>query len=190
MVCLTLALWLFFSRETKSLRENMEKAPSHKKPRVILEDFVLRRYQGSEQIHQLKADYGDFRAPNVVTLKGGLGAWQQSFNGMQHLRCERGTAWFDASSLSELLTGDKEVDHAFLREHVRLTFQDHILITEEAQYTTRQNLITGQRSVRVTGPGRWFTGRNGFRYDVNDGSFNVYGKVRGMVKPDVAAATK
>lgn len=186
LVCLMVALWLFFSRETTSLRENMENAPSHKKPRVILEEFIIRRYEGETQLSQMKADYGDFRAPNVVELKSGLSGWQLNHGKKQTMKAERGVAWFDASSLSELLEGNKRVDHAFLRDRVQIRFQEHLLVTEEAQYITKESLITGQMPVRVTGPGRWFTGKDGFRYDLNDETFNVYGKVRGMVRPDAS----
>ena len=186
LVCLMMALWLFFSRETTSLRENMENAPSHKKPRVILENFITRRYKGETQLSQMRADYGDFRAPNVVEIKSGLSGWQLSQGRVQTMKAGRGVAWFDASSLSELLEGNKGVDHAFLRERVQIGFQEHLLITEEAQYVTKESLITGQMPVRVTGPGRWFTGKDGFRYDLKDETFNVYGKVRGMVRPDAS----
>lgn len=190
LLCLVMALGMFLFRENVSLRETMERVPSHKKPRVVLENFTIRRYQGAEQLAHLRAAYGDFRAPNVVELRGGLDGWRMNHGQKQYMRAGRGIAWFDAAGLSEMLEGNKSVDHAFVREHVHFSFQDYQLVTDEAQYVTRQRLLTGQMPVRMTGSGRWMTGQDGFRYDLNDESFSVYGKVRGMIIPGVSGDEK
>lgn len=180
---LVLALWFFFARSTKSLRENMENAPSHSKPRVVLEEFTLRRYNKGSQESELHALYADFRAPNKVELQEEIGGWQEKGSSKQTFTAGKVIAFFDSDTLTSLME-NAELDTAIMRKFVRISYLDHKLLTDEAHYSRAADKITSDQPVSIEGPNRWFTGQDGFRLFLEDEVLDVYGRVRGMVRPN------
>ncbi|MFK7823894.1 MAG: LPS export ABC transporter periplasmic protein LptC [Oligoflexales bacterium] len=181
--CFGFSIWIFLERDTSSLRENIEKAPSHLKPRVIMDDFHLRRYEGQLQHSSLTAAHGAFLAPNKVELSGSIEGWKLSNEKKQVVRAYEATAYFQSDNLEELMK-QAELERATLSGFVEIDYSDHLLQTEEAEYTTRDEKIAGTQFVRVDGPNRWFTGKEGFRLFLKEEVLDVYGKVRGMHKPN------
>ncbi|NRA43691.1 MAG: hypothetical protein HRU09_01915 [Oligoflexales bacterium] len=181
--CFGFSIWIFLERDTRSLRENIEKAPSHLKPRVIMEDFHLRRYEKHTQYHSMTAAHGAFLAPNQVELSGSVEGWRLSNGKKQTVRTHKAVAFFNSDSLAELMKR-AELERTRLTGFVEIDYSDHLLQTEEAEYTARDEKIAGTQFVRVDGPNRWFTGKEGFRLFVKEEILDVFGKVRGMLKPD------
>ena len=181
--CFGYSIWIFLQRDTRSLRENIEKAPSHLKPRVIMDDFHLRRYERQLQHSSVTAAYGAFLAPNKVELSGSVEAWKLNNGKRQIVRAHKAIAYFQSDSLEELMR-QAELERAKMTGFVEIDYSDHLLQTEEAEYTARDEKIAGTEFVRVDGPSRWFTGKDGFRLFVKEEILDVFGKVRGMLKPD------
>ncbi len=69
IVSFSIAVFLFFTRENKSLRENLSKV-SAREPRASLEDFVVYRYAGDSLRGRLSARFGSVFEPNVVEVDG------------------------------------------------------------------------------------------------------------------------
>ena len=181
--CFGFSIWIFLERDTRSLRENIEKAPSHLKPRVILEDFHLRRYEQHRQYSSITAARGAFLAPNKVELYGSVEGWKLNQGKKQIIRTYKATAFFQSESLAELMK-QADLERARFSGFVEIDYSDHLLQTDEAEYTARDEKIAGTKFVRVDGPGRWFTGKEGFRLFVKEEVLDVFGKVRGMLEPD------
>lgn len=181
--CFGISIWIFLQRDTSTLRENIERAPSHLKPRVILEDFHLRRYKAHEQTSSMTAAFGAFKAPNIVELSGSVQGWRISKGKKQIVRTHKSVARFKSENLVELMK-QAELERVSMTGFVELEYSDHLLQTEEAEYTARDEKIAGTQFVRVDGPNRWFTGKEGFRLFVKEEVLDVFGKVRGMLKPN------
>ena len=69
LLSLGLAAFVYFSREKKSLRENLSKR-SQREPRLVLENFTFYKYTGDALTGRIGARLGHFYEPNVVELDG------------------------------------------------------------------------------------------------------------------------
>ena len=177
------SLWLFSSRNTKSLRENIETAPSHTKPRLVLEDFVIKKYKNDFQDSHMEALSGAFWAPNKVEMKGGIQAWKIKDGEKQVINSHEMHAFLKSDNLIDILERS-DLDTAKFLGFVEIAYSQHVLQTEEASYIADEEKIFSSRSVQIHGPKRMFTGKEGFRLYLREEMLDVYGKVRGWVYPD------
>lgn len=182
LLCLGLAVWQFIARDTRTLRENIEQAPSHKRPRIILEQFHLRQYLGKQQVSDLQAIYADFSAPNKANVSGDISGWQLRDNERESLRAQSLVAYFDSRNLTDLIDAG-QLRSASLRGFVAFSFRGHTLYTDEANYDPVSKRISGEDPVRVVGPKRWMQGENGFMVKMDEQSLEMFGQVKGVFYP-------
>ena len=181
LLSLALGLYVFVTRDTKSLKENLSKG-SIRDPRARLEDFVVYRYEGDLLKAKLKARVGDFYEPNVVQLDGEIrGERLTSAGERETLGAESVTAYFKSTSLTKMLDQSSELDRAELTGFVEVGMKEHLLTTDYAEYVNSEKVVRSVRPVRVEGPGRVFMGEEGFTYELATQVLNMIGQIKGEV---------
>ena len=182
MVCFGIALYVFLNRDSRSLSENID-ADVEREPRIVLEDFVVYRYQDEKVISKVTARLGHFFEPNQLEMDGEIRAMRLTDDGPERLGSESATAYFTADSLSSMMK-DTELERAEVTGFVEVGVRDHILTTDYAEYIARTDVVSSNRPVRVEGPGRVFSGDEGFTWDIKTMALKLEGPIRGEVNPD------
>ena len=188
IVSMGIAIYVFMTRDTTSLRKNLDKA-SAKEPRAVLEDFTVYRYEGNVLKSKLTARLGHFYEPNVVELDGEIRGERLTNEGdKETVGAESATAYFKATSLTKMLDQNQptELDRAELTGFVEVGVKEHLLTTDYAEYINSEKLVRSLRPVRVEGPGRVFTGEDGFTYDLLTQVLDMQGQVKGDIELDHA----
>lgn len=183
LLCLTLAVFVFLSRETKSLRENLGQA-SVKEPRIAMEDFVVYRYENDRLTGKLTARLGHFYEPNLVELDGEIRGERLTNEGMETVGAETATGYFKATNLTAMMQQKTELDRAELTGFVEVGIKEHLLTTDYAEYLNDDRMIRSLRPVRVEGPNRVFSGDEGFTYSLDTQDLEMQGSVKGVVSID------
>ena len=172
LLSLALGLYVFVTRDTKSLKENLSKG-SIRDPRARLEDLLKAK---------LKARVGDFYEPNVVQLDGEIRGERLTPAGEREtLGAESVTAYFKSTSLTKMLDQSSELDRAELTGFVEVGMKEHLLTTDYAEYVNSEKVVRSVRPVRVEGPGRVFMGDEGFTYELANQVLNMIGQIKGEV---------
>jgi LPS export ABC transporter protein LptC len=179
---LALALYVYLTREHKRLRDALDKR-SAKEPRVVMEDFTIYRYRGPVLTGKLTARLGHFYEPNVVELDGEIRGERLTKNGVEMIGAESATGYFNATSLTKMM-GDTQLDRAELTGFVEVGVKGHLLTTDYAEYINKKQLVRSPRPVQVEGPGRRFSGEDGFTYSLADETLTMTGPVSGVVLLD------
>ncbi len=184
LACLALALYIFWTRDTKSLRDSLSKGTG-KEPRLVLEDFSMYRYRDETLIGKLSARLGHFYDPNVVELDGEIRAERLTSTGEREtLGAESATGYLKASNLIKMMDQNTELERAELSGFVEVGLKDHLLTTDYAEYLNGDKLVRSHRPVRVEGPGRVFMGDEGFTYGLESEILDMQGPVKGVVSID------
>lgn len=186
ILSMILAVYVFLNRDTTSLKRNLERA-SAKEPRAVFEDFTVYRYEGNVLKSKLTARLGHFYEPNVVELDGEVRGERLTPAGdKETVGAESATAYFKATSLTKMLDQDHptELDRAELTSFVEVGVKDHLLTTDYAEYINNEKLVRSLRPVRVEGPGRVFTGEDGFTYNLLTQVLEMQGQVKGDLAVD------
>lgn len=178
LASLGLALWIYLSRETKSLRENLSKR-SQREPRLVLEDFTFYRYAGEALTGRLSARLGHFYEPNVVELDGEIKGERLTTDGKETVSAESATAYFKANTLTKMME-QTDLDRAELTGFVEVGVKEHTLSTDYAEYLAGEDLVRSLRPVRVQGLNRVFTGDEGFTYALTSETLQMFGRVKGQ----------
>ena len=185
-ISMFLAVYVFATRDTTSLKRNLDKA-SAKEPRAVLEDFTIFRYEDNILKSKLTARLGHFYEPNVVELDGEIRGERLTPEGdRETVGAESATAYFRATSLSKMMDQNQptELDRAELTGFVEVGVKDHLLTTDYAEYINSEKLVRSLRPVRVEGPGRVFTGEDGFTYNLLTQVLDMQGQVKGDITVD------
>ena len=183
VISLAMALYVFMTRETKSLKQSINQAAGHE-PRVMLEDFVAYRYEADVLKAKLAGRIGEFFEPNIVELEGEVrGERLVRRNEQETINAESATAFFNANSLTKMLDPSQSLDleRAELSGFVEVGVKEHLLTTDYAEYLNRDKIVRSQRPVRVEGPSRVFTGDSGFSYQLSSQVLEMNGHVKGEV---------
>jgi hypothetical protein len=181
MICLGLALYVFLTKESKSLRDNIEFGGA-KVAQVILEDFVAYKYEGARLDAKLTGRLANFYEPNLVEIDGDINGERATDGGREFFSAETASAFFKAGSLSGLMEKSLELDRAEISGFVEVGLKNHILTTDFAEFLNDRQTIRSNRPVRVEGEGRMFAGEDGFTYDLDQSSLYMPGKVKGAVE--------
>lgn len=183
-LCMLLGIYVFATRDTKSLKENLNKG-SAKDPRAVLKDFIVYRYEGDLLKAKLTARSGQFFEPNVVELDGEVHGERLTPAGdRETMGAESATAYFKATSLTKMMDQTTELDRAELTGFVEVGVKEHLLTTDYAEYINSEKVVRSIRPVHVEGPGRVFTGDDGFTYNLATQVLEMAGKIRGEVLVD------
>jgi hypothetical protein len=186
VLSLVLAVYIFATHETRSLKESINKA-SAREPRAVLEDFVAYRYEGDTLKARLNAHLAEFFEPNVVVLEGEVSGERRTEGGeREEIGAESASAYFKPSSLTKMLdpTQANELERAELTGFVEVKIRDQLLTTDYAEYINEDKIVRSSHPVRVEGPGRVFVGDSGFVYNLATQILNMAGKVKGEVSVD------
>lgn len=176
------AFVIFFTRNTESLRESMQKNAAQE-PRLVLEEFTAIRYQGFNIGSTLSAESGYFFEPNHAELRGSVVAERYSKNLAETISADKGNAYFETSSISGLASGSK-LSRAEVEDNVILKVRDHAMYTEKAEYIEARRTLSSNRPVRIVGTNRVFEGDDGFSYDVEREILTMTGLITGVIKAD------
>jgi hypothetical protein len=182
LLCFGLALWTYLTRDKKSLRENL--TSGQRDPRVVMEDFSIYRYEAATIRSRLMAKLGHFYEPNVVELDGEVRAERRTLDGVETATAETATAIFNAKSLRSMMGQKLQLDKAELAGFVEVGVKRHLLSTDYAEFINKDSIVRSSRPVRVEGPGRVFTGDEGFVYSLSNETLDMPGQVKGVVKLD------
>jgi hypothetical protein len=177
------AVYVFMTRETSSIKDRINRV-SAKEPRAVLEEFVAYRYDGDRLKTKITAHLGEFFEPNVVVLEGEVKASRfKDQDDLEELRAESATAYFKPSSLTKMLDPGQvnELERAELSGFVEVALQEHLIITDYAEFIGHEKSVRSARPVRVEGPGRTFLGESGFLYNLVSQTLTMPGKVKGEV---------
>jgi LPS export ABC transporter protein LptC len=185
LLCLAVAVYVYATRETRSLRENMGQQDTTKAPRVELEDFVFYRYDADELTSKASARLGHFFEPNIAELDGDVhGERQRDDGSIETIGAESAIAYFEATKLTSMLTQKTKLQRVELSGFVEATTQGHLLTTDYAEYIDETETVRSRRPVRVEGPNRVFSGDEGFTYSVPEASLTMLGTVKGVLTFD------
>ena len=178
---LGLAVYLYINRDEGSLRENI-RTRLIRDPRVVLDEFVMRRYQKTTLKAEIKARQGNLYDPNIVELNGDIEGFRVVRDGEREtMGAELATAQFASESILELMD-EAPVASVVMRGFVEFGLKDHFLTTDYAEYLNKAAVIMSDRPVRVEGPNRVFHGEEGFTYKMKDQTIQMPGQVRGVVR--------
>lgn len=177
--CFITALVVFFSRETKNLREAMTKT-TPQESRVILEEFSMLRYEDGALEGKISARMGHFVEPNIIELEGDVQAERVNENSKESMRADAASVYLKATGLSTILNQETELDRAEFTGLVQVGIRDHILTTDYAEFLSKGRIVRSPRPVRVDGPSRYFAGDDGFTYDLTSQILEMKGQVRGV----------
>lgn len=175
------ALWTQLSKERPNIKDELKKSEGLV-PEVVLEDFSIFRYTGNHLDSEISGQIGQFVDPNRVQAFGEAKATKYEAGRTQTLIGGQAVAFFKAKTVQEMM-GSPELVRVEMSKNVKMNTSDHIIFTDEADYTALTNTVTSSRPVRVEGDNQWFTGERGFQYEVDSENVRLYGKVRGMVMP-------
>ena len=182
--CFALAFYVYATRETKSLKENIAKS-STQEPRIVMEDFVIHRYQGNRLVAALSAKLGNFYEPNLLELEGEVKGLKLGENGAREsVSAESAMVYLKATSLASLLRQQTEMDRIELTGFVEVGLKEHFLTTDYAEYVNSERIVRSLRPVRVEGLGRVFSGDEGFTYSLVSETLEMQGQVKGVVQLD------
>jgi LPS export ABC transporter protein LptC len=179
LICFALALGVYLTREQKMLRQSIQDQ-GDRDPRIVMEDFIVFRYAGDVLKARVMARLGHFYEPNVVELDGEIRGERVSGDGFETLGAESATAYFNATSLSKMMS-DAQLDRAELAGFVEVGTKEHLLTTDYAEYINATKMVRSVRPVRVEGPNRVFNGDDGFSYSVDDQTLEMFGLVKGVM---------
>lgn len=182
LVMFTSALLLYFTREVVSLRENLDSRVSDE-PRLKMGDFTLFRFEKDVLKSVLKAHYGDFRAPNTVELHGDVAGSRYTEKGREDFSTQLVKVKLRVESVDDLFK-ESEIDSAYLPIGVLFNFRDYKLTSEKAKVFGKEKVIVGENNVFVEGNSRWFKGKEGFHWDMEKESLNIFGLVEGEILPN------
>lgn len=183
LICFGLACWTYWSRDKKSLRENL--SARLREPRIVMDEFSLYRYQGQKIKARVMAKFGYFYEPNLVELDGEIRGERLNIDGtVETVNAETATALFSAKTLGSMLGQKVELERADLTSFVEVGVKNHLMSTDFAEFIGKDQTVRSTRPVRVEGPGRVFTGEEGFVYRLNDETLDMTGQVKGVVKLD------
>lgn len=181
MLCLGLAMFVFLTKESKSLRDNIDLGGA-KEAQVILEDFVVYKYDGARLDAKLSGKLANFYEPNLVEIDGDIKGERATIGDREFFSAETASAYFKAGSLSGLMEKSLELDRAEISGFVEVGLKNHILTTDFAEFLNDRQTIRSNRPVKVEGEGKMFAGEDGFTYDLEQSSLYMPGKVKGAVE--------
>jgi len=174
------AVFIFINRDVRFLREKI-KDSQVKTPRVALEDFIVYRYKDKTLNAKISGRLGHFFEPNQIELNGEIKGIRMTPKGTETFGAEAVMGYFEAQDINEMLDG-AELELAELTGFVEVGMRDHVLTTDFAEYRAQKGVVSSTRPVRVEGPGRVFTGEDGFVYNLESQSLDIMGHVEGVVK--------
>jgi len=180
-LCIGLAGYAFVNRKATSPRDLAEGAPTVV-PRMMIQGLTAKRYDGNRLDAELTAAVGELFEPNLVKLHGNVRAFRYRGPQKQAVVAERVYALMNAKSFAEMF-GGPDLVRAELHDKVRASFSDAMLVTSFAEYTAADELLSSTREVRWESRNRWFTGDQGFRYDLSSENIEIFGAIKGAVKP-------
>lgn len=180
LASLVLAMTVFLGRDQQSLRDNLRNMDA-REPRVVLEDFVMYRYKGASIQAQLAGRLGQFYEPNLVELEGDVKAERGQGDTLEYIAAENATAYLESATMSKIMTQSAKLVRAELSSFVELGVKNHVLSTDYAEYLHQDQLVRSSRPVRVEGPGRIFTGDEGFVYTLANETLEMPGTVKGVM---------
>jgi len=181
MIFFSISLYLFFTKPNIAPLDAL-KSETTKTPRIILADFTYFRYENGVLTTTLSSRLGYLNEPNSVELFGNIKAINHKSTETEVIKAETGIAYFQSDSLGRLL--DKsELDRAELKGSVEIDFHDHTLTTDYVEFISKDRIAQSSKPTRIDGPNRWFTGQNGFHYDLNKEELSFMGPIEGAVIP-------
>lgn len=181
LICLAIAMYVFASKESKSLRDNLVVGDA-RDAQIILEDFVAYKYEGSRLDAKLSGKLANFYEPNLVEIDGDIRGERATSEDKEFFSAETASAFFKAESLTGLMEKNVELDRAEVSGFVEFGVKGHVLTTDYAELLNDQQQIRSNRPVRVEGIDRMFAGEEGFTYDLKKESLYMPGRVKGVVQ--------
>ncbi len=175
------ALYIFITIDKKAPIENI-KTETVKTPRIILSDFTHYNYEKGSLASSLSARLGYLIDPNIVEVFGDVRGKNYKKDGGEVIKAESGRAYFGTDDLDRMFQ-NAQMEKAELKGMIEIEFHDHKLLTDYAEYSTKENVVSSTRPTRIEGNKRWFIGQNGFRYDLTKEHIVFDGPIEGEVVP-------
>ena len=150
---------------------------------MVLEDFVSYRTSGSSLVSTWSARLAHFFEPGELELQGDVKGIRFTAKGEETISSESLTAWFDSQSLTALAAEGK-LRKAELTRFVEVSAGGSILLTDYAEYLADSNVLQSDRSVKIEGLNRQFSGEKGFKYEVSGDKLQLFGKITGVISVD------
>ena len=179
---LALSTVLFVNREQEKRKSPAAGESMAKEARVSFEDFVATRYQNGLETGRVEARSGYLLEPNMVELYGDVHSRSIQGQGrkasIRELRCETATAYFDTTSLAQMIQSAK-VNRIDLKGFVQVKSGGLTLDTDQAVYDYGVGMLRSDSRVSVSGRGLRFRGEGGFTFDTAKEHLNVAGPVKG-----------
>ncbi len=171
------SLWVYFTREEKSLRDNLLEKGSES-PKLAMENLFVQRYQNGFLDARLQANKARFIEPNQIEISGTVRLDRMRGDKMERIAADHAIATFQSSDGKGVMSNG-ELISAVLRDNVRVDFTDYRLLTDFAEYFADQDAVISDHEVLVRGEKKWFRGKDGFRVGLTDETIELFGEVNG-----------
>lgn len=173
-----LSAWVFFNREERSLREQIN---SSERPRIILEDFVVYRYEKSRVSSTLSGRIGHFIEPNIMEIYGDIRGTRYNKGEREYLRAESSSTIFQARGIVDLMKS-AQIVKSELENDVQFGFNGMILNTQFAEFLNSSQIIRSDVPVFVSSVQGKMTGKRGFNYNITEELIDLYGPIQGYLQ--------
>ncbi|SME91349.1 LPS export ABC transporter periplasmic protein LptC [Pseudobacteriovorax antillogorgiicola] len=181
LVISSLALWVFLSREDRTLRDQVD--PDAKQPRIILEEFTLYRYKKHEVQSTLTGRMAHFREPNILEVYGDIRGLRHNTEKREHFAAESATVYFNSNGIVQLMK-NSEVKRCEVENNVQVGSRDSVIQTQYAQYFGAEQILRSDVPVQFTGPNSQFAGQGGFQYDIKTEDLDLIGPIEGTLQSE------
>lgn len=182
-LCFLLALYLFATKDSSPLINNIENTTEN--PKAAFENFRFSRYDKVSMVYDLSAKAGWFRDPHFLELMGDVKMYQYGDGEKRFSGAETVVVQYDADNLNEIIEG-APVEHARFHEFVELKSQNqnqsYTLKTDFAEYIAVDRVFKSNRPVEVFGKDHHLRGSEGFVYAMDRKELQIEGLVHGVVE--------
>ena len=175
------ALYVFSNREKSRPMNRL--TSSKNAPRIMLEDFVVYKYENQKIISSLSGKSASFYDPSTLELIGDVICAEHSKEKNKSFSAESATLHFSSKGLSDLVK-DSRIESAEVENQVRFNYDDLVVYTDYAKYLEREAILSSDFPVRIQNSKLDFMGSKGFVYSIKSHDLKVFGPLEGTLSAD------
>jgi lipopolysaccharide export system protein LptC len=161
--------------------KNSEEVLTQSEPLVVLDDFEFFKYQDDQIVEVFSSRTAKLYEPNRAEFFAEVSGRRINRGAVEIVKADMVTAFFESSSLSELLGRKADLQMAVAEDNVRLHLGKDVLFTDHVEYNSKDELLRSDKPIRISGEGRKMIGQKGFLYNHKTGNIEVLGPVSGVV---------
>ncbi len=184
--CLALA-GVFYS--TSSREKPSDKLKISDTRRIVMTNLSQWRFHGKEISSRLTAGLGEFHDPNLVVLSNAVFLERGVGPKKVSVVTDRAEINLSAKRLSDVFRNARILSITSPGPFIA-HLKDDALSGTAAVFQPEEQLLSSSSPFRITGPGRWLSGQQGFRYDLSREWISIIGPMEGVLRRHATARQK